>query len=578
MAYKCTNLNPYPVVVRGKTIQPNGYDVIDVIPTLTSEQKAKLVFTLVNDPSVDDASAALESSSGLSSSPTSNTAIAAAALAGSHALNQSVSFPAMPANILGAYSNKATWVYRSADTTAAFKGAWFIYAPVGSAGYYNCFVWGNYWGLSTTPQTMGRMWLGRIGTWTPYTSATNSGASWSARTNGLAYAGVYQIANVAGNTCTFTGIVGSTLVYRGVAFSNGGNILVSIDGSYTAANRLPVFTAADYAASRCRSTDVGKTYINTLSASTVGIYDVPMADGLTDAAHTIVFECVGLNYAGASGDSARAHVGGVIGCSASDVSGSPGTASRAIAHVEAVCDITNGSLDFIQVPEVQNNAANAYEFLGGPHAGETEVSFTVNADGVSQSGLGTGAWTSASVVRVTLVSTMASTDLTGTVAINKTVDAAYSGNGIWPMIAKSKFTFAVAKLVRYNYPALMPLLRINPISNGVINDRWTSVAFGSYQSVSADFASNDGADRGKVPAYVATATGSHGHVAAVALLDGGASVQGFALSSDLPVFMEDRTDGAEKIYFARSTANGIESFAIGDSFSSIVGWGVAPAS
>lgn len=82
MAYKCTNLNPYPVVVRGKTIQPNGYDVVDVIPTLTSEQKAKLVFTLVNDPSVDDASAALESSSGLSSSPTSNTAIAAAALAG----------------------------------------------------------------------------------------------------------------------------------------------------------------------------------------------------------------------------------------------------------------------------------------------------------------------------------------------------------------------------------------------------------------------------------------------------------------------------------------------------------------
>lgn len=81
MAYKCTNLNPYPVVVRGKTIQPNGYDVVDVIPTLTSEQKAKLVFTLVNDPSVDDASAALESSSGLSSSPTSNTAIAAAALA-----------------------------------------------------------------------------------------------------------------------------------------------------------------------------------------------------------------------------------------------------------------------------------------------------------------------------------------------------------------------------------------------------------------------------------------------------------------------------------------------------------------
>lgn len=82
MAYLCTNLNPYPVSVRGKTIQPNSNAVVDVVPTLTSEQAAKLTFTLINDPNIDDPSAALEASSGLSQSPLSAAAVATSALKG----------------------------------------------------------------------------------------------------------------------------------------------------------------------------------------------------------------------------------------------------------------------------------------------------------------------------------------------------------------------------------------------------------------------------------------------------------------------------------------------------------------
>lgn len=466
----------------------------------------------------------------------------------------------------------ASWIYRSPATSTSIKNAWYFYVPVGR-GYYNCAVFGDNMATGTPiAQNWGRYYLSKIGTYTHHTSATKIG-TWTTISNDFAFGGSYCRSVTPGDTCSFSA-TGSVVVLKTVAISNGGYAIVSIDGSYTAANRCPVFTSADYAAGRCRSTDVGKAYINTYAVANVGDYHIVLADGLADSAHAIVFEATGTK-ATASSD-VRAHIGGVVGCSAADVGQSPGGA-YAFANVEAVYEIDNGASAFLQVPEVENNAASTFEFLGDVHGAETVVSYSVAADGVSKTAMTLGTYTSGAVIRFNRVTTLASTDLPGTPAITKTTDVIFSASGVCPIIANTRMVFALAKRVRFNYPAMLPVRQINLDNGASENRRWTTASFGSYVAASTDMTIKDDVDRGNVPAYLARISGTHGHVAYVGVIDGEQSVNSFFLSSSSPVFLLSKSAGDSKIYFCRSNSKSIESFSAGQITTTAAGWGIVPA-
>ena len=73
---------------------------------------------------------------------------------------------------------------------------------------------------------------------------------------------------------------GPIVAVRSFNTTNGGFGIVSIDGDFTRATRLPAFTDADYAGGLCRSTDVGKRYICGYSAAPQSEC-VTIADDLT---------------------------------------------------------------------------------------------------------------------------------------------------------------------------------------------------------------------------------------------------------------------------------------------------------
>jgi hypothetical protein len=466
----------------------------------------------------------------------------------------------------------ASWLYKHAATTGTMRAAWAAYAPVG-AGWFTGVALAQYWGGSATETTLGRMWLGKIGTYVHHSAATKTGAGWQGRTWDYAYNGDLTLSTVAGDQIAFA-VSGAYLVLRTVTISNGGYAIVSIDGDWTAANRCPAFTAADQAAGRCRAGDVGKRYVNTYTAATCGWFDIPLADDLVDGAHTVVFEATGTKPA-ASGD-VRAHIGGVVGCGASDVGFAVGAAGRTIAHVEGVYDSSAGSSAFVVVPEVRNAAGSAYEFLGEPHVGATEVSMVVACDGVDKTSLTAGTYQTAATIRFRRASTLASTDAPGTVAITKTMDLIVAGNGPAPVIASSKLAFAIAKDVRWHYACMLPLTSVQPADNGQQNSRfWRfSLGNGGYANT-MPLTTNDGTDYGKVLAQLAEAQTDGGRIAYAVLLDPVQTVRNFALSTAAATFVTDYGN-YEKVYFTRSESKSVESFAAGDVAQSLVGWGVVP--
>ena len=61
-------------------------------------------------------------------------------------------------------------------------------------------------------------------------------------------------------------ITGTVAAIRYFLTSNGGYAVVSIDGDFTRANKLPVFTA-NYDDGLCRAGDVGRRYYSSYAAA-----------------------------------------------------------------------------------------------------------------------------------------------------------------------------------------------------------------------------------------------------------------------------------------------------------------------
>lgn len=478
---------------------------------------------------------------------------------------------------LKSIASGTSWLWKHSATTNSLAGSWWSFVPVNANGYYAAFAIGAFGVAGCTPH-LGRMFVGLIGSCKHHAagSGVTKTGTWTTSTLDYASGGSASYSLTAGDQIGFT-TAGHTLVLRTLGMSNGGYGVVSIDGDWTAANRLPTFTQADYDAGLCRVGDVGKRYIQT---GTNGLawsdFHIPLAEGLADSAHTVIIEATGTKPSYSS--AARCYVAEMVGCSASDIGQSLVIGTRAIALIEAVNDYRgNGASAHVFTPEVEKATPGTFEFLGEVHAAATQVGTTiVDVDGVDRSGAAAGAYYSGNMIQIRVVSTVASTDATGTPVMKKASTHTFSAAAAFPLVTAEKIDWLADRRVKAGYPLMMSMgvSRFAAGSPALENSRWNAVEFGAYKSVPTDFTANNSTQRGKVRASLAIASSTlHSRKAYCALLNS-EGVNDFAQGGPDYVFLIDRTDGSDKVYFARSTASNIERFLTGDSFRSVVGFGV----
>lgn len=475
---------------------------------------------------------------------------------------------------LPAYFKRKTggksFIWFHPSTSTDLKDAYVIAVPVG-AGYYDVTVINKLAGTAC-PQ-IAKRYLGVAGAFKHHADAgvTKTG-TWANSAATYAPSGSTSQSSTAGDTIDFT-VSGHTLVHRGIATTNGGYAVVAIDGDYTAANRLPIFTQADYDASLCRSTDIGKRYICSYGQNGFPDLHAPLAEDLTDGTHTVRFEITGTKPAASS--AARAYIGGIVAASASDTTSDLALNTRMLGYVETVLDQLGSTSAMIYTPEVEKSVAGTFEFLGEVHGGETLESLAITVDGTDQTSMTIGTMVGGTVIKVDRVSTIANTDATGTAVCRKTMSFVFSALSDLPFIAPWKAKWLVAKKVRYSYPLMMPFGKTDQVSNLVTQSRWDSGYIGTAKLTDGSFGSNANAQRGNATALYAVAYSSqHARKSVAAMLDNGKSVNYFAGALPDRVFMHDRSDGYDKFYFCRSTSVMPESFAVGDEISGVVGFSI----
>jgi len=476
-----------------------------------------------------------------------------------------------------------SWIWKSDATSGSTMiNTWYFYVPVGR-GYYNYFVFGNnfLYPAAADNWVLGRVGQARIGTYTRHDapSGVTKVGSWTSVTPAV---GVFQNgicrSTTPGDQVTFS-VTGSDIVHRVWGITNAGCAIVAVDGDWTnGANRLPVFNAADFAAGRCRASDVGKRYMNLFFHTVVGDLHVPIASGLTDGPHTVTFEVTGTKCAPAQ--DVRCYIGGLVACSAANAADTPSSV-RAFAHVEPTFDPITGPSAYPVVFEAEfASTPGSYEFRMGPHGGETNTSMKVIADGIDVTGtLAAGNYQAAIMTKVSIASTVATADAMGAPFATKTQDFFVGARGLMPCVCDTAIAFTSQKKVRSHYPAMMTLWAIRMDGTAGYMEqyrgRWESHRIGTWVSSGLPDTVAVHTNYANTPARMASVTGPHGNTAYVALLDGYESVKYFKNSYNA-VFLQRKTTKEDKIYFERSCQQAIETFSIGDVAKSLVGWGISP--
>lgn len=464
-----------------------------------------------------------------------------------------------------------SFVWAHPATSTDLQGSYVIAVPTGG-GYYDVTVLGK---AGTACIQPAKRFVGVAGTFTHHAAGgVIKTGTWVNSVATYAPSGSTAQSSVAGDGIELT-VHGHTLVHRGVALTNGGYGVVAIDGDYTAANRLPVFSNDDLAAGLCRPTDVGKRYICSYGVAIYGDLHTPLAESLADGPHIVRIEVCGTKPAAAS--AARVYVGGIVAASASDTTSDLAVDSRMLGYVEDLINIRDGGSAMVYTPEVEKSAAGTWEFLGEVHGGETLESLTITVDGIDQTAMAINAMVGGSVIKIDRISTLANSDAPGVPVCRKSMMLCASALADCPITVAWRAHWLVAKRVRNSYPLMLPLGKSDTLTATVSQSRWNGGSIGAAPVQAGDFSGNAGASHGNAPALYVTATGSqHRRSAFAALLDGGKSVNFYAGALPGLVFLHDRTDRYDKFYFCRSTASMLETFAAGDEISGVVGFGTIP--
>lgn len=423
-------------------------------------------------------------------------------------------------NVAGLYtpvSQATCWVYKSRDTADTERDAWWIYVSVGGGHYsaHRLTRWAN--PTKQTAPNAGAKALALLGAWIPHTAAAKVGG-WVSINPGYAYDGVLTTSGTAGETISFSA-TGHTLSLRATRQQACGYAVVSIDGDYAAANRCPTFTAADLTAGLCRAEDVGRRYVNFYGATTFADVHIPIAEGLIDAAHTVVLENTGTKVPAAA--LTRVRLAGLVAVSASTINQSPG-AAYAFAHIDTASYMQLIDPQDLPVCGLETSTSNVYQIAGGIHTGspgdgeETLVSWSLRSNGSDAiASMAAGHYASAYSVQSKAVTSLATSDAPGTVVANKRQDIVWSAGAVMPMIVRTSIKMVIDRRISDAYHAMLTLSDFDPVDGVLKNTSWGNVTMGrSTFAVRQNLGSI-----GYLPAVEISATNERGRKVCVADLN-----------------------------------------------------------
>jgi hypothetical protein len=466
-------------------------------------------------------------------------------------------------------------VYRASDSSYTEKQAFWVYVPLGD-GWYDGYRISRWDAVSAEKApNVGRHAIARMGKYLAHDNAAASkSGSWTNTTADYVHQSKMTQSSTVDGYVQFADVVGASFVLRCPRMSSLGCAVVSIDGDFTAANRLPTFTAADETAGKCRAEDVGRRYIDFYAGTTVGDVHIPLADGLADAAHTVRITVTGTKRAAASGVQVR--LAGLVGISAADAAAPPGT-GFALGHVENVFTSTGlGGEQALPVFAVETTTPGTYQFAGGVHSGgsdgiETVVSWSMFAESTSIVSLSAGTYATGRSVTSKLVSTLATSDAPATVAVTKTQDVVWSAANEAPMTAKTKFVFAEARKIRDSYTAMMSIRQWDQSGGGAKNWDFPQMQMGPYRF---ETLGTNAGNLGYVQASDFVVRNVRGHLAYVRDLIPDPGRDAYRVRGS---FANDSVSLAyTKAYLVSVDSLSPRQMAVGDEINVTAGWGVVP--
>ena len=460
---------------------------------------------------------------------------------------------------------------------------------------------------------------------------TKTGGGWSTTTDASSPVGTIARTSVAGESISGS-VTGHTLFVRAAFYTNGGYGLVSIDGDYTIAARLPAVVSGDFknitnvvnnGSGACRVTctshgfangatiivenvagatgangtfpiavidantfdltgstfggtytsggtagyfaqaDLGRRYIDFQGWSTYSDEQVPLVDGLTDAAHTIAIVAKGTSRGGGN----RLYVNGIAAASAGVYPDD--SASTSMGYWREVFYFRGYGLTSAMVSAIECDPVDlanpsgygSFTFVGENHGYETQSSIVYAVDAATVS-LSAGQYASGYRVQITRVGQITH-PATGGALANKT--AVYTGQigEIGQLRCQQTLAWVYGAKCRKAYHCMLPVGRQRVNLGGVTNDQFNAAAVGA--STLSGLADNNDTQKAQLQASTIEFWHSSLHNLRVrARIDVAKNVNNWAKSAPYYAFVQDRSDQLDKGYFSRSTDVSIETVVSGD--------------
>lgn len=396
--------------------------------------------------------------------------------------------------------------------------------------------------------------LTKTGTWTVSPTGVSTGAF---QATGAAYSAT------AGESITGT-VTGTAVAIRTYLNTVCGYGIVSIDGDWTRANKLPVFTQADFVADRCRESDVGKRYYSCGHVAPSSDI-ICLADDLFAGPHVITVEVTGKKPAAST--QARVYVEGIVGCNGETL----GQANVYAVPVQWIHHQLLGWSAFDSVTSWAPAGSTDYQFLGNVHGDNTQskevttsVAWYVNV--ADQTSLAPGQWASGQVIRCDHISTVAHKANTATPVATRTRRWILAPNRKLPVMCDYSIEWLTAGVVNIEYPVMLPIGR--PLTyDTTVQDAFSTAEIG-HHTITVPSANNNAVTYFPTEIRRLIATGTM--VQAWAELVSETPDRG-GMYASAGGSVQDRAGGDKKLYAI--SAFGPQPYASGDKQRFVVGWG-----
>ena len=257
--------------------------------------------------------------------------------------------------------------------------------------------------------------------------------------------------STAGDTISGT-VSGRAIGVRWFATTDGGFAVVSIDGDYTRATRLPEFTQADYLSGACRESDVGKRYLCTYYPAPWNDASV-IADDLAPGNHTIVIQSTGKRPGASSGT--KVYIEAIFGVGG----GALGAFKVFAVPIRYVCHLSAVSAQ-CYVAQWAPAGTTSFEWLGENHSDnsnslEETADFVVLVEQIDKTALTKGTFASGTTVTVRHTTTLAHASDLGSAVANKTRTYTFKSGRKHPAMCAVKIEWLADGVLEIEYAAML---------------------------------------------------------------------------------------------------------------------------